>query len=111
VRLLLDACVPRKLKHDLAGHDVWTARERGWNTLQDGPLLDVIAGKIDALITTDRGLRFQQQLQGRPFAVVVLRAKSNRLDRLQPLVPAVLRALSELRPGEVREVAAPLLTP
>jgi predicted nuclease of predicted toxin-antitoxin system len=104
MRLLLDACVPRKLKHELAPHLVWTARERGWNRLQDGPLLDVMAGEIDALVTMDRGLRFQQRLQGRAFAVILLRAKSNRLDQLLPLVPALLQVLSEVTPGEVREI-------
>jgi hypothetical protein len=104
VRLLLDACIPRKLKYSLAGHDVWTARERRWNGLQDGPLLDAIAGEIDVLITADKGLRYQQRLQGRSFAVIVLRARTNRLDSLQPLVPALLQILSEVKPGEVREI-------
>ena len=104
MRILLDACVPRKLKHDLVGHSVWTARERGWNRLQDGPLLDVIAGEIDALVTMDKGLRFQQRLQGRPFAVILLRAKTNRLEHLQPLVPALLQALTQIQPGEVCEI-------
>lgn len=107
MRLLLDACVPRKLKDDLAGHHVWTARERGWNGLQDGALLDAMAGEVDALVTVDRGLRFQQQLEARPFAVIVLRARSNRLESLQPLVPALLQALRDVKPGEVREIATP----
>lgn len=79
--------------------------ERGWNRLPDGALLDAMAGEIDVLITVDRGLPFQQRLSDRPFAVIVLRAKSNRLDALQPLVPALLKALGKLKPGEVREIA------
>ena len=105
MRLLLDACVPRKLRHDLAPHVVSTARERGWNRLQDGALLEVIAGEIDVLITVDRGLPYQQRISGRRLAVIVLRAKSNRLDALRPLVPALLQALDELRPGDVREIS------
>jgi predicted nuclease of predicted toxin-antitoxin system len=105
VRLLLDACVPRKLKHHLAAHDVWSAREKGWNRLQDGPLLDAMTGEIDALITADKSLRFQQQLHGRPFAVLVLRAKSNRLDDLRALVPVLLKALNHVKPGEVMEIS------
>jgi hypothetical protein len=64
-----------------------------------------MAGEIDALITVDRGLPFQQRLRERPFAVIVLRAKSNRLDALRPLVPALLQVLDEVKPGEVREIA------
>jgi hypothetical protein len=104
VRLLLDACVPRKLKHDLAAHDVWTARERGWNSLQDGPLLDAIAGEIDAMITADKNLRFQQRIHGRSFALLVLRARSNRIDDLRALVPALLKALNHVKPGETIEI-------
>jgi hypothetical protein len=105
VRLLLDACVPRKLKKELGStHNIWTARERGWNGLADGLMLDAMDGQVDALITVDKGLRWQQQLGGRSFAVVLLRAKSNKLAELIPLVPALLRALDEVKPGEVREI-------
>jgi hypothetical protein len=61
VRLLLDACVPRTLKKELGTtHNIWTARERGWNGLADGLLLAAMEGQIDALITVDKGLRWQQ---------------------------------------------------
>jgi hypothetical protein len=83
---------------------VWTARERGWNRLRNGALLDAMAGEIDALITVDKGMLFQQRLDDRPFAVIVLRAKSNRLDHLLPLVPALLQVLGEAKPGAVREI-------
>lgn len=33
------------------------------------------------------GLRFQQRLHGRPFAVILLPARTNRLEHLEPLVP------------------------
>jgi hypothetical protein len=103
--LLLDACVPRMLKKELGTtHNTWTARERGWNGLADGLLLAAMEGQIDSLITVDKGLRWQQRLDGRTFAVVLLRAKSNTLRELVPLIPALLRVLDEVKPGEVREV-------
>jgi len=49
---------------------------------------------------------FQQRLSSRPFGVILLRARTNRLADLLPLVPALLRALGEIKPGEVREVKA-----
>ena len=105
MRLLLDACVPRKLKKGLGTvHNIWTARERGWNGLADALRLDAMEGQIDALITVDKGLRWQQQLDGRPFALVLLRAKSNKLVELIPLIPALLQVLEEIKPGEIREV-------
>jgi hypothetical protein len=57
-------------------------------------------------VTVDRNLAFQQPIDSLPFAVVVLRAQSNRLSDLRPLVPFLLKALSTLLPGEVRWIEA-----
>jgi predicted nuclease of predicted toxin-antitoxin system len=105
VRVLLDGCVPRRLAKELSVHEVQTAPELGWGNLDDGPLLDVMSGRFDVLITVDKSLSKQQQLNHRPFAVIVLRAKTNRLADLLPLVPALRIAIEELRPGQVRELA------
>ena len=104
MRVLLDACVPNGLRRAITGHDVSTAGERGWSGLPDGALLDKVAGTFDVFISVDRSLPFQQRLDQRPFAVVILRAKTNRLTDLLPLVPALLDALDEIKPGETREV-------
>ncbi len=77
----------------------------GWAGLDDGPLLNAMEGKFDALVTVDKSLPKQQRLSSRPFGVIVLRAKTNRLADLLPLVSPLLFALEVLRPGEVREVA------
>jgi hypothetical protein len=77
----------------------------GWADLDDGPLLNAMEGKFDALVTVDKSLPKQQRLSSRPFGVIVLRAKTNRLADLLPLVSSLLSALEMLRPGEVREVA------
>lgn len=105
MRILLDACVPRRLAHELPGHEVRTVPEMGWADLDDGPLLDAMAGLFDALVTVDKNLPKQQRVQNRLFGIVVLRAKTNRLADLLPLVGALRAALEELRPGEVRELA------
>ncbi len=86
------------------GHEVREAPEMGWGDLDDGPLLDVMADQFDALVTVDKSLPKQQNLSTRSFGVVVLRAKSNRLEDLVPLAPELLEALGKLRPGEVIEV-------
>ena len=77
----------------------------GWGDLDDGPLLNAMAGRFDVLITVDKSLPKQQRLSNRPFAVVVLRARTNRLTDLLPLVPALQAAIEKLAPGEVRELA------
>jgi hypothetical protein len=72
--------------------------------LDDRPLLDAIAGLFDVLVTVDKSLPKQQRVNARPFAVIVLRAKTNRLIGLLPLVSALRTRLDKLRPGEVYEL-------
>jgi len=74
--------------------------------VRNGALLTRAARQFDAFVTVDRNLAFQQRIDALPFGVVVLRARSNRLSDLKPLVPALLQALQNLRPGEVKWVEA-----
>ena len=52
MRILLDECVPRRLRRELSGHDVDTVAEMGWASLENGPLLEMASGKFDILLTT-----------------------------------------------------------
>lgn len=104
MRVVLDACVPRRLADALVGHEVKTAHQMGWGNFDDRPLLDAIAGRFDALVTVDKSLPKQQRLDDRPFAVFVLRAKTNRLEDLLPLAPELNAALANAAPGQVLEL-------
>lgn len=79
--------------------EVETAPGMGWGDLDDGPLLDAMAGRFDVLVTVDKALPNQQRLKKRPVGVIVLRTKANRLADLLPLVPALRLAIDEFRPG------------
>jgi len=107
VRILLDLdnCVPVDLAPHIRGHEIATTVAMGWDGLDDRPLLDAMAGRFRVLVTVDKSLPFRQLLANRPLAVVVLRAKNNRVGELARLIPALLRALHDIQPGEVREVA------
>ena len=104
MRVLLDECMPRKLKSQFTGHDVRTVPELGWASKKNGELLQLAAGRFDVLITVDRNFTYQQNLSGLSIAVVSLTARSNRLPELLPLMPEVRRVLLGIRPGEVRRV-------
>jgi predicted nuclease of predicted toxin-antitoxin system len=106
MRILLDGCVPRTFRRALPDHAVQHVADLGWDDLDDGPLLDRATGVCDVFLTTDKSLPFQQRLRDRPFAVVVLRARSNRLPELLPLVEALRAALPALQPGELRVLGA-----
>ena len=58
------------------------------------------SGNQDAFVTVDRNLAFQQRIDKLALAVVILRARSNRLADLRPLVPALLQTLASARKGE-----------
>jgi Domain of unknown function (DUF5615) len=93
VRVLLDECVPRRLKRELVGHDVKTAPEMGWASKTNGELLALAVGQFEIFLTADRNLSYQQDLSAFDIAIVVLVARSNRLEDLRPLMPRLLEVL------------------
>jgi hypothetical protein len=74
--------------------------------LKNGALLTRAASSFDVVLTADQNIEFQQNLTTLPVAVVVLVAKTNRLESLEPLVPELLRALAILRPRTLQRVGA-----
>jgi hypothetical protein len=106
VRVLLDENLPADLTAELVGHDARTVGQMGWVGVKNGELLSRMGNVFQVLLTMDRNLQHQQNLSTLPFGVVLVRAPSNRLSDLRPLVPAILEALSTLVPGEHRMVGA-----
>ena len=109
MRLLLDECLPKDLAHELPGHGVKTVPQVGWASISNGKLLRLIAnsGKFDVFVTVDKNLPNQNKSRDLPFAIVVLRAKSNRLVHILPFAPEILRRLAEFRPGNVYTLSQP----
>ena len=85
---------------------IWVrhAPEMGWGDLDNGDLLDAMADQFDVLVTVDKGIPSQQRITGRPVGVAVLRARTNRLQDLLPLVPKLLNVLTEIDAGETHEI-------
>jgi predicted nuclease of predicted toxin-antitoxin system len=106
MRVLLDEQLPLDLSLELHGHAVDTVASRGWAGIKNGELLDRMRGQYDVLVTMDRGIEFQQQIGVLPFGIVVVRARSNRMEDLRPLVPSVIAAIGAIKPGLVRRVGA-----
>jgi len=102
VHVLLDENLPIGLVAELPGHSVETVVGLGWSGIKNGELLRRAADRFEALVTMDRNLECQQPLVVQPFGVVLVRAASNRMRDLLPLVPRILAALDDLAPGEVR---------
>jgi hypothetical protein len=99
--MLLDECVDRRLAGDILGHDVRTVPESGWAALKNGDLLARGEPEFEAFVTVDRNLPVQQDLSRFSIAVVVLRARSNRITDLRGLFPQLLAALPIAKRDEV----------
>jgi hypothetical protein len=105
MRILLDECMPRRLKRELPGHDVRTVPEAGWAGRTNGDLLRLAAEHFDVFLTVDRGLPHQQPVERFDIAIVVLVARGNGLVALRPPMPAVRARLGSLRPGGVAYIS------
>ncbi len=104
MKILLDECVPKRFKRAIVGHTVFHATEMGWATIKNGKLLALAEGKFDVFVTVDRNLSFQQHLLQFNIAVIVLRARSNRLTDLKLLVPDLCLALPKCKPRRLIDV-------
>lgn len=104
MRVLLDECVPRGLRRELPDHEVKTVAEMGWAGVTNGALLRLAEKEFDVFLTVDRNLEYQQDLSGTTLAVILLRAPSNDIVVLRPLLPAVREALDKAKPGTVVHV-------
>ena len=104
MKILLDECVPKRLRVSLPGHTVETVTEAGWSGIKNGDLLTRAASRFDVFITVDSNLRFQQHLPRFAIAVVLLSAPSNKLASLAPLAPRILAVLPALRPGTLSTI-------
>lgn len=89
MRILLDECLPQRLRDELPGHDVCTVYEAGWKGRKNGELLALAAGQFDVFLTIDAGIEYQQNLEQLTVGVIALRARSNRVEHLRPLMPRV----------------------
>jgi predicted nuclease of predicted toxin-antitoxin system len=101
VKVLLDACVPRRLRRGLTDFDVQTAQSAGLDQLPDGALLAAVERNYDVLLTRDRNHIFQQKLTGRSIAVVVLRSLDQSPAAFDALLPKLKAAIATAAPGTV----------
>ena len=101
MKLLLDECVPKRLKNDFPGHEIRTVVDVGLRGLKNGELLRAAGEQFDVLITVDRRMQFQQNLLQFNIAVVVLIAKPCRYAQLKLVTSKALDCLNTIKAGEI----------
>lgn len=104
MRVLLDENLPLDFAAEIVGHPVQTVRGLGWTGSENGELMRLAATVCDVFVTMDQNLPHQQNLARLPFGVILLRAPSNRLLHLRPVVAALLAAINTSKPGELQRV-------
>lgn len=102
--MLLDECVPRKLRGELSAHEVKTVAKMGWAGIKNGELLRRAALAFDIFLTVDQGIPHQQSISSLPLAVLVIKARSNDIEDLRLKMPKVREILATIRHGETRQV-------
>ena len=106
MRILLDENLPRKLAGHLIGHTCRTVVECGWSGKKNGELLGLADPHFDVLLTLDKNLPYQQNLDTKRIAVLIVRARSNRIQDLLPVVQECLAALESIQPQQVVRVGS-----
>lgn len=106
MEILFDHNVSRKLRPHFLPHTVTLTKEKGWDLLENGDLLEVAQHSFDVMITTDNNLYHQNKVANFNLAVIVLRAFKNKFSELLPLMAETLEVLNTIQPGEVVYVYA-----
>src|SRR5687768_18519434 len=102
MKLLLDECLPRKLKREFVGREVLTIDEAGFKGLRNGELIKSASKSgFEVLISVDRNIEHQQNKANLSLAILVLSANTNRIESLLPLKAKALEVLESIKTGEV----------
>lgn len=104
MRVLLDECLPKKLKRDIEADFVQTVPEAGWASKKNGELLRLAEVDFDVLLTNDQNIEQQQNLKKFDLAIVVLVAPTNDIADLQPLMHAANVVLKTIKTGEIEYI-------
>jgi predicted nuclease of predicted toxin-antitoxin system len=102
--IFIDECVDWRLVRSLTAHQAKTARQMGWSELKNGTLLREASQQFEIFITTDKGIKHQNNIIAIDIAVIILRPLKNQLSNLLPLVPRLLEIIEIAQPRTVTYV-------
>jgi predicted nuclease of predicted toxin-antitoxin system len=103
MKILFDQGTPVPLRRYLPGHTIDTAYERGWSELSNGDLLATAEQEgYEILVTTDRNLRYQQNLAERQISIAVLMSTS--WPRIKPQTERIKAFIDAIKPGDYQEI-------
>ena len=103
MRILFDQGVPVPLRKELAGYEVTTCKEKGWDQITNGDLIAQAETLFDAFVSTDQNLKYQQNLKNRRIAILVLPTTSWR--KLEQNAATIKQALDTIKAGQYLEIS------
>ena len=102
MKVLLDECLPRDLRHELRDHEAHTVQWAGFKGMNNGALLRAAeSAGYEVLLTVDEGIPYQISAASSSLAIIVLRSATNKIEDLKVLVDSLLDALANIEPGQI----------
>jgi len=106
MKVLLDECLPKRLKFLLTGFDVKTVTELRWNSLRNGELMKVaIENEFEVLLTIDKNLEFQHNLKLYNITIVVFDVSKSKIEFLTPLIPKFMEKIKKFEKGKAYRIS------
>jgi rRNA-processing protein FCF1 len=105
MKILIDECVPRQIKRVLESHEVQTVAEIGLSGIKNGELIKYVEGHFDLFITSDRNLRYQQNLSERIIPIIEL--STNDRDIILSSKEKILATVSAIEGNSYLEISLP----
>jgi len=112
MKILLDECLPVDFRHSFPNHETHSAEWAGFKGKKNGELL--LAAEVcgyQVLITVDHGIPRQQTITGRNLAIILIRSRTNQMEDLLPLAPAIIDVLESIEPGQTVPISGGRITP
>jgi hypothetical protein len=106
MKILFDNGTPNPIARSLIGHEVTFARKIGWHKFENGELIQrAEEAGYELLVSTDKNIRYQQNLAGRKMALIVLGQQQWPVVRLH--LDKIVAAVNACTPGSYTEVEIP----
>jgi hypothetical protein len=102
MKIIIDECVPHIVKKRLPNRQIKTVQEMGWSGEKNGELLKLVEAEFDVFITSDKNLSYQQNLQNRTIAILLL--PGNQVPIIENMLPQIDEALENILPKDFIEL-------
>lgn len=94
MKILLDENLPIKLKYKLVPFEVYSVHDMSWKGVKNGKLLELaVSNNFSVFVTSDKNLRFQQNIQKIGLTILILNVKLLKWNFIEPMIPNIIKSL------------------